>query len=51
MSNDEFMKCSICGEFFNPAFLSQVVEHMHKDMKLDKEYYGTKIKEDKNDLS
>lgn len=26
-----FIKCEKCGELFNPAFLDQVVKHMHND--------------------
>ncbi len=37
------MQCSICKGFFNPAMLSQVVEHQHNGMTLDKEYYGRKV--------
>lgn len=37
------IKCKICGEFFNPALLSQVIEHEHKTLELKKEYYGKEI--------
>ena len=31
------IKCEVCGEFFDPRFLSQVTEHMHAGVELDKE--------------
>ena len=37
------MKCVVCGEFFNPACLSEVFEHEHKDLRLDREYFGREI--------
>ncbi len=41
-------RCRICGEFYDPRFLSQVAEHMHAGVELDKEYYGKKVDEDAN---
>jgi hypothetical protein len=39
------MQCSICKQFFNPAMLSEVFEHEHKEgLVTDKEYYGKEIK-------
>ncbi len=38
------MQCNICGEFFNPALLSEVIEHIHKDLHLERECYGEEIK-------
>jgi hypothetical protein len=37
------IQCSVCKEFFNPELLSKMIEHIHldKEIKLDKEYYGT----------
>ena len=34
-SNCSFLKCSICGELFNPVFLSEVAEHLHADVEFD----------------
>jgi len=28
------MKCNVCGEFFNPAMLSEVLEHEKKDIRI-----------------
>jgi hypothetical protein len=36
------IQCQICKEFFNPELLSEVFEHEHKDLTIDKEYYGKK---------
>lgn len=38
------MQCSSCKEFFNPALLSEVFEHEHKGLSLDKEYFGVEVK-------
>lgn len=38
-------QCIICNEFFNPCNLSEVFEHEHKNILIDKEYFGKK-KED-----
>ena len=38
------IQCEICKEFFNPACLSEVFEHEHKGLKIDKEYFGKEIK-------
>ena len=42
INRNNFMQCSICKEFFNPACLSEVFEHEHKDISTDKEYFGTR---------
>lgn len=39
------IKCEECGEFFNPACLSEVFEHMHTGISTDKEYYGEEVKQ------
>ena len=39
-------QCSICKEFFNQSSLAEVVEHMHNNFSLDKDYYGKEIKKD-----
>jgi len=36
-------QCNICGEFYNPVFLSEVAEHLHANIELDKEYYGKEV--------
>ena len=38
------MQCNVCGEFFNPACLSEVFEHEHKGISTKKEYYGKEVK-------
>ena len=40
------IQCTVCKEFFNPKCLSEVVEHMHEDIQLSKEYYGEEINEE-----
>jgi hypothetical protein len=43
------IRCTICKEFFNPVLLSEVFEHQHTELTLDKEYWGKEvIKENKN---
>ena len=37
------IQCATCKEFFNPASLMEVFEHMHNDLKLDKDYYGKAV--------
>ena len=34
------MQCNACKEYFNPECLSEVFEHEHEDLKIDKEYFG-----------
>lgn len=41
------IQCTICKEFFNPCCLSAVIEHLHKDIQLDKEYYGEELKSER----
>jgi len=44
---EELIQCSICGEYFNPALLSEVFEHQHVDgLETDKEYFGVKVNEE-----
>ena len=38
------MQCNVCKQLFDPALLSEVFKHEHKDLKLAKEYYGVKVK-------
>ena len=44
-TGDGMIKCEECGEFFNPACLSEVFEHMHTGISTDKEYYGEEVKQ------
>ena len=37
------IKCSICGEFFNPVCLSEVFEHGYEGITADKEYFGKEV--------
>jgi len=41
-------QCSICKEFYNPCSLKEVIEHMHNNLELEKDYYGKEVTENED---
>ena len=39
----EMIQCAKCKGFFNPALLSEVFEHEHSGLQIDKEYFGKEV--------
>jgi hypothetical protein len=45
-SKQDFMKCPICGDLFNPEYLDQVAKHMHTGVKINQTIKGKTVEKE-----